>query len=130
MYRRISRWLVAALTTFGCLIAFIPGVASASLATAVYGTGGLGVRLHTAPSALTFAILADGTPIEVFCQSYGPAVRDPATGFTSAIWDYVSAGGIYRGIEGYMSDLYVRDTFAGSLTPGIPLCGRTSPHVS
>jgi hypothetical protein len=93
----------------------------------MYGTGGLGVRVHLAPSVSSgiYEVLADGTPIEIACQTTGDSVTDPVTGVTSNIWDavgFLAAGADDHSTGLYMSDLYATTPAVGGSTPGIPNC--------
>jgi len=89
---------------------------SASTAYQVYGTGGVGLSVRSAPttSSTRLATLPDGTSISIFCQTIGESING------SAIWDKLDSGG-------YVSDWYVTTPNVGTFSPGLSVCA--SPAV-
>jgi hypothetical protein len=117
------KFAVAAVTLTGLvggLAAGLPGTAAAQQSYQVYGTGGAGVRAHTAPSTLdpVVQVLPEGTSINIVCQDLGQTVTDPWTGVSSNIWDKVGNGRVSM----FISDLYATTPVAGDFSPGIPQC--------
>jgi hypothetical protein len=104
---------------------------SSALAVGGYHTSGAGVRVRaTASSQATqvSAIATTGTAIDISCQLKAETVT--ATGFgTSAVWDKLNGYG-----NGYISDLFVRETPYGQLDSRLPVCppsgGTSAPPSS
>ncbi len=82
----------------------------------VTGTGGVGLRARTAPntSSGVMRMLAEGAAIDISCQTQGENVRG------SAIWDRLSDGT-------YISDFYTTTPVYAAYSPGIPVCGSSTP---
>ena len=117
----IAAIIVAA--AFTTLAAGLTGTAAADQSYQtfyVYGTGGAGVRAHTAPSTLdpVVQVLSDGSSIGIICQDLGQTVTDPVTGVSSNIWDKIGDGRVTM----FISDLYATTPVAGDFSPGIPEC--------
>jgi hypothetical protein len=121
-----SKLAVAAIgitAAFSTLAAGLAGTAAADQSYQtfyVYGTGGAGVRAHTAPSTLdpVVQVLQEGSAIGIICQDLGETVTDPVTGVSSDIWDKVGDGRVTM----FISDLYATTPVAGDFSPGIPQC--------
>jgi hypothetical protein len=90
--------------------------ASADATYQVYGTGGVGLSIRSAPSASSsrLGLLAEGTSISIHCQTYGDNING------STIWDQLSSGG-------YVSDWYVNTPNVGTFSPGLYQCGQAGP---
>jgi hypothetical protein len=100
-------------------------IADGGVAQAVtgYHTSAAGVRVRQGPSTQTGivnTIAAAGTAIDIACQVGGQQVT--ASGFgTSTVWDQLN------GWNGYISDLFVRETLYGAFDSRIPKCGAPAP---
>ena len=113
------------------VIATIVGVMCVGLVTAVPAgavtgysvccTGGQGLREHTAPtvSSTVVGVLADGTPLDIACQTRGDNVTAP-NGVQSSVWDQLTN-------SYFISDLWVTTPNVNQFTPGIPQCGSPPP---
>lgn len=98
------------------------GMATDAHAVAGYHTSAASVRVRSGPSTGTAQIAliaASGTAIDIACQAPGQSVT--AAGFgTSPVWDRLN------GWNGYISDLFVRETPYAQFDRRIPGCGRPS----
>ncbi len=101
-------------------------VASVSLATTtasaatyqVSGSGAAGLAVHTAPNAgaPVTATYADGTSLDIACQTSGTTVNG-----VSWVWDQLAGGG-------YVADYYTTTPVIDNFTTSLPNCaGATSP---
>jgi hypothetical protein len=84
----------------------------------VYGTcrdGACGLKVHTAPqvSAPVTHVIADGTQVDIVCQTRGDMVSNGH--YSSAIWDRQTDGT-------WVSDFYVDTPNIGTWSPPIPQC--------
>lgn len=82
----------------------------------VTGTGGVGLRARSAPNTSSGIIrtLPEGATIDISCQTTGETIRG------SAIWDRLSDGT-------YISDFYTTTPVYAAYSPGIPVCGASTP---
>lgn len=82
----------------------------------VTGTGGVGLRARSGPSLSAGVVrtLPEGAAIDITCQTTGDDVRG------SRIWDRLSDGS-------YISDFYTTTPVYAAYSPGIPVCGASTP---
>lgn len=82
----------------------------------VTGTGGVGLRARSGPSLSAGIVrtLPEGAAIDISCQTQGDDVRG------SKIWDKLSDGT-------YISDFYTTTPVYAAYSPGIPVCGTSTP---
>jgi hypothetical protein len=123
MRRKLAVTAIGITAAFSTLAAGLAGTAAADQSYQtfyVYGTGGAGVRAHTAPSTLdpVVQVLPEGSAVGIICQDLGETVTDPVTGVSSDIWDKVGDGRVTM----FISDLYATTPVAGDFSPGIPQC--------
>lgn len=120
--RRLSKGLRRALVPL--LLTGAVTVAGGVPAQAVggYHTSFGSVRVRaaaTTQSAQINLIGAAGTEIDITCQVMGETVN--ALGYRSAVWDKLA------GYNGYISDLFVRETRYAVFDPRIPQCDAPPP---
>ncbi len=87
-------------------------------------TSGGNVRVRAGASTQTSQISSipvAGTAIDIACQTAGQTVSLPGWG-TSPIWDKLNGYG-----NGYISDLFVRETSYAQFDPRLPRCGAPPP---
>jgi uncharacterized protein YraI len=113
--RHIKHFLIlVAMCLMGTLLV---GVSSAQAASYnVTGTGGVGLRARSAPntSSSIIRVIPEGGAIDIVCQTQGENVRG------STIWDKLSDGS-------YISDFYTTTPVYAGYSPGLPVCGSSSP---
>jgi surface antigen len=93
------------------------GATAPAQAVGGYHTSYSSVRVRaqaTTQSAQINVIAAAGTEIDITCQVMGETVD--ALGYRSAVWDKLA------GYNGYVSDLFVRETRYAVFDPRIPRC--------
>lgn len=92
------------------------GSAAHAVGYNVTGTGGVGLRARSAPNTSSSIIrtLPEGAAIDITCQTRGETIRG------SAIWDRLSDGS-------YISDFYTTTPVYAAYSPGIPVCGSSTP---
>ncbi|MBV9416815.1 MAG: hypothetical protein JO363_17665 [Solirubrobacterales bacterium] len=130
MRRKLAIAAISITTALTALAAGLAGPAAADQSYQtfyVYGTGGAGVRAHTAPSTLdpVVQVIPEGASIGIICQDLGETVTDPGTGVSSNIWDKVGDGRVTM----FISDLYATTPVAGDFSPGIPQCADVTSGV-
>lgn len=127
------KFTVAAVTAFAALSTLAVGFAGSAMADPpspilnyqVEGTGGYGVRIHTAPTVGSSAIgiLYDGENLPIVCQDGGDSVTDTVTGVTSIVWDELLFPNIHQPL--YVTDLYANTPGYGDFSWNvIPLCSN------
>ena len=81
MHHKLTVFAVTVTATLAALAMGLAGTAAADGIYQVYGTGGLGLRVHTGPSRSAPAVgsIPDGVNIDIACQLYA----DPVTGTRS-----------------------------------------------
>jgi surface antigen len=117
--RRLTGLMVAPVFLAGVAVL---GVGSAAQAVTGYHTAFDAVRVRagaTTQSAQINTIGATGTSIDIACQSAGESVT--AVGGTSAVWDKLN------GYNGYISDLFVRETPYAQFDSRIARCETPPP---
>lgn len=105
------------LVVLGLTASLFMGVSSASAASYnVTGTGGVGLRARSAPStsASILRVIPEGGAIDISCQTHGDSVNG------SPIWDKLTDGS-------YISDFYTTTPVYAAYSPGIPVCGSSTP---
>lgn len=112
MHHKLTIFAATVAAALGTLAMGLAGTAAADGIYQVYGTGDLGLRVHTGPSrsAPEVGVIPEGVSVDVVCQLYSDPVTDPVTGVTSSVWDELGGGG---STATYVSDLYLN-------TPGMP----------
>ena len=110
MQHKLTIFAVTLAATLGTLAMGLAGTAAADGIYQVYGTGGYGLNVHAyaSVSAPVIDTLPEGANVDVVCQLYAEPVTDPASGFTSSVWDEIWNGDALVDV----SDLYVN-------TPGV-----------
>jgi hypothetical protein len=108
--------LVALTVTLAGMTVAQSTTANADAVHQVYGTGGVGLSIRSAPTTSSTRIggLAEGASISIHCQTYGDNING------STIWDQLAGGG-------YVSDWYVNTPNVGTFSPGIGQCGQAPP---
>jgi uncharacterized protein YraI len=116
--RRLSKMRrTATMAVFATsLLILLP--AAAAQAVGGFHTSFSSVRVRAGASTQTAqvsAVTAAGTAIDIACQIMGERIT--AVGGTSAVWDKLNG---YA--NGYISDLFVRETLYARLDPRLPVC--------
>jgi len=114
--KRIVATAVTAATFLGLSSAVVVAGAQAA-AYQVIGTGGtLHVRTTPSLSAAMVGEMRDGTWIDIVCQTTGDTVVG------SNIWDKIDSPYV-----GYVADWYTTTPAVGKYSPGLPVCGSSTP---
>jgi len=106
------------LVVLGLTASLFVGAASASaVGYNVTGTGGVGLRARSAPntSSAIVRVIPEGGAIDIVCQTTGENIRG------SAIWDKLADGS-------YISDFYTTTPVYAAYSPGLPVCGASTPN--
>jgi surface antigen len=122
----VKKWTTGTIAALGLATIGTLGVMPAADAVTGYHTSASYVRVRSGPSTLTTqinTINAAGTPIDIGCQAPGQSVTASGYG-TSPVWDRLN------GWNGYISDLFVRETPYAQFDRRIPGCGRPSSAAS
>src|SRR2546429_3963274 len=111
-WKRSTGLAAVTLAAVGCAVAGA-SPASADAIYRVYGTGGIGLTIRSAPTTSSARVggLPEGASVSIHCQTTGTNING------SAIWDQLSSGG-------YVSDWYINTPNVGTFSPGIGQCGQ------
>jgi hypothetical protein len=112
---RGSVWIAAVMSTAAAGALALAAPAAASTVYKVYGTGGIGLSVRSAPttSSTRIATLPEGTSVAISCQTIGETI------YGSAIWDKLDSAG-------YVSDWYVNTPNVGTFSPGLSVCASSA----
>ena len=112
--------IAATAATAATLLALSSAVLVAGAQAAAYQVIGTGGTLHvrTAPSLSAAMVggMRDGTWIDIVCQTTGDTVVG------SNIWDKIDSPYV-----GYVADWYTTTPAVGKFSPGLPVCGSSTP---